>query len=63
MEPKSEFAKLCKRLGISVAEASRRLDVPYVTAYRWHAGTHQPSRMARHKLDKLRRDAKRSAND
>jgi DNA-binding transcriptional regulator YiaG len=61
MERKTEFAALCRELGLSVAEAARRIGVPYVTAYRWYAGTHRPSRMAREKVERLRRAARKAA--
>jgi DNA-binding transcriptional regulator YiaG len=56
MESETDFAKLCKELSISVAEAARRMGVPYMTAYRWFQGTHKPSRMAQEKIAQLRRD-------
>ena len=49
----TEFDRLCVRLGLTTAEAARRLGVPWLTAYRWRTGRNRPSRLAQARIDAL----------
>lgn len=53
-KPRSEFDRLCVELGLSTADAARKLGVPWRTVYRWRIGETKPSRMAQEKIEQLR---------
>jgi len=57
MDSETDFARLCRALNLTIAEAARRMGVPYLTAHRWHQGKSKPSRMAQERIERLRQEA------